>query len=646
MSIKEGFEDKFLVELQAIIEQHIDETDFTIDHLCREVGLSRSQLHRKIKTACGLSTSLFIRRVRLGKAQGLLESTHLNISEIAFKTGFSSPSSFSRHFVKNFGKSPSDYRKQHQKKTKSHSRNMAESPLSAPSDLAKTIQAGTAQRQRHIYFFIAVAMFVVAGLLLGYYFTERSDVVLPSADVENASIAVLPFKKYSPEKDAFFAEGVVEDILAHLTKFEDIRVISRTSSDLYRNSDKTLREIAKELGVAYILEGSIRENKDKIRITAQLISAKTDKHIWAKNYDRPKADALQIQSEVALKIARALGQEISQEAREKIQRLPTKNEEAYKALLQGRRLLRKRIKAEIEESIRYFDLALELDPDFSEAYSGKANAYQLLTNIYYKNHDADAFLALAEKNALLAIKANTNNAQAYAILGNIYREQYRWKEALTTYEIALELDPNDAQINYWNALLLRSLGKLDQSLTYHQIANNLDPLHPVISAGYLYTSSLAGQYDLTEKMLEEAMQIFKNSFLHVYVEGFNLMAQERYAEAIPLFDRSLSLNPQFRPVATAKAYCQGKLGEKEAALAFLARQDTSEVVGCFSSAVVSMGLNKSGQAVTLLKKGADMGRIPGDILVDPLLQPLLFDPTIQSILRDYGLHQFLISMQQ
>ena len=368
--------------------------------------------------------------MRLQQAQTLLNTTNLTIAEVAYQCGISSPQNFTKYFTAAFGVNPSDFRKQQKlhsevpdvdspsvdalsvdtssvdtlqakeeiQKIKHSAPPSAKYPVSQPPGAAekitsdiprKTLHKNAGLRARWILVTLIICGFVVGSIAYASLFRQQAPATpSPSPYTDAPSIAVIPFKNYHTADGDFFSEGVVEDVLTHLAKFQNLRVISRTSTERYRNTEKSIQQIASELGVSYVLEGSIRQSDGKIRITAQLIEAAVDRHVWAKNYDRTKENVMEIQSEVALDIARALNQEISPQVQQTIKELPTQNAEAYQALLRGRHLLRTREKVALEASIQEFNKALRLDPHFSHAYAGKAAAYYLLRDSYYNAETA------------------------------------------------------------------------------------------------------------------------------------------------------------------------------------------------------------------------------------------------------------------
>ncbi|MBX2877440.1 MAG: helix-turn-helix domain-containing protein [Saprospiraceae bacterium] len=235
-------QNSFILELENIIERNLDNANFSIDLLCAELNLSRSQLHRKIKAATGLATTHFIRKVKLRKAALLLKTTELNISEIAYAVGIGSPQNFSKYFLEEYGSSPTNYRK-------------SSSPAASDS-------IETRDTKRFKFRPLVIVAFLVLMILSAFVFgNQQSNLSTKTSAVDATqvqSIAVIPFKTFNKEQDLFLAEGIAEDILTHLASFKDLWIISRTSTEKFKNTELSIPQIAAEIGAKYILEGSVR----------------------------------------------------------------------------------------------------------------------------------------------------------------------------------------------------------------------------------------------------------------------------------------------------------------------------------------------------------------------------------------------------
>jgi TolB-like protein/Tfp pilus assembly protein PilF len=296
---------------------------------------------------------------------------------------------------------------------------------------------------------------------------------LETITIDANSIAVLPFENLSSSKeDEYFSDGVTEDILTQLSKIEKLKVVSRTSVMKYKHSTKSAREISVELGVETLLEGSVRRFGNRVRIVAQLIDAKTDKHLWAETYDRELKDIFLIQTEVASRIAASLKTELSSADREKLKWNPTNDVNAYGFYLEGREHYNRYKQDENEKAIVLFRKALELDPEYALAYTGLADAFAQKAGIFGSE---DAWFDSSIKMSKKAIELNPNLSEGYKSLGVVSTYKGNFHSAIGYYNKALELNPNyGAAVNnissiYW------WLGKYDEAYPWALKSIQVDP---------------------------------------------------------------------------------------------------------------------------------------------------------------------------
>ena len=301
---------KFIDQVRTIVVKNISDENFGVPELSSLLGLSPSQTLRKIKANSGKSANQYIREIRLEKAAKLLKQTDQSIAEISYLVGFSSASYFNKSFRKYYNVTPGDY------KTNS-------------INLNKTKNNKKKKDSSKIKVFITVFL----ALLLVIIYLETSPFISKSTPLNN-SIAVLPFKDFSPKNNQWLSDGVSDNILHSLAQMEQMKVISFTSSSTYRNTDKKIPEIDKELGVSYILEGSVRLVKDKVKIITQLINA-NDEHIWSKEYEENAEDIIKVQNNVAEEIIKQLEITLSPNEERKLDKYPTQNMEAYNLYLRG-----------------------------------------------------------------------------------------------------------------------------------------------------------------------------------------------------------------------------------------------------------------------------------------------------------------------
>jgi TolB-like protein/AraC-like DNA-binding protein len=373
MAIQKKSNDRFIHKLNEIIESNIQNERFGSSELANEMGMSRSNLHRKLISITKLSTSQYLRQYRLKKAMEMLRQSSLSISEVAYQTGFSSPSYFTKCFHDYYGYVPGEVG------TRENSENI---DAGEHTSLIRKIRP---------VIILTSIMFVVIAIIYVVSFGEGSSTI----EEFEKTIAVLPFIDDSPKTgNSYIINGLMDQILDKLQKINGFDVKSRTDSEKYRESKKSIRQIAEELQVNYIIEGSGQKIQDKIRLRVQLVEAITGNHLWSKTFTEDSEDIFKLQEKVALSVASALKTELSSEEKEHIQKLPTANKTAYNFYLQGMEYFRI---AELNENVsnwpehwknaekgkEMFMHAIQLDTTFSDAYL-QLSVY-FLSKKYYEN---------------------------------------------------------------------------------------------------------------------------------------------------------------------------------------------------------------------------------------------------------------------
>jgi TolB-like protein len=321
-------------------------------------------------------------------------------------------------------------------------------------------------RARYVALGIMLAVLVVA--VAAYLLVIRR----PAALRDKKSIAVLPFDNLSADpENEYFSDGITEDIITQLSKIADLRVISKTSTMRYKNTDKTIAEIGEELGVATILEGSVRRAEGQVRIVSQLIDARTDEHLWADTYDRELKEIFEIQSDVAEKIAHALKATLTPQEKARIETAPTENMAAYDTYLRGREFYNRYRRADNQSAIILFKKTLEFDPDYALAYAGLGDAYgQAVIKYGYSPEWLDSAFAAARKS----IELNPELAEGYKALGLAYMTNAEGKKALDANRKAIEYNPNYAPAISNCGFVTLALGRLDEAFNYFKQAAMLE----------------------------------------------------------------------------------------------------------------------------------------------------------------------------
>jgi TolB-like protein/Tfp pilus assembly protein PilF len=391
---------------------------------------------------------------------------------------------------------------------------------------------------------IVGSFFVLALLVLGYFFIPK---LFNSSKPVNKSIAVLPFKSLSddPEKQ-YLADGMMDAILLHLSKIEDLRVMSRTSVEQYRKTDKASNVIGQELGVAYLLEGSFQKYGDNARLIVQLIKTGKEGHVWAKDYDRNWNDVFSVQSEVAQTIARELHAVITPEEKQLIERTPTVNLTAYDFYQRGREELVKywingNNREALEQAEYHYRKALEYDSTFAKAYTGMAIIYW--SKHYYEEYFSKNFLDSVLILANIALSYDNQLSEAYIVRGQYYNEIGKSDESLKEFDKAIQLNPND-----WMAYMSRgelySGNDLVKSLEndHKAISLNRDSKLPVLFRNISWVYSGAGFREKAEYYNKEALKLDRDSLSFYETLSFIEETNGNYTKALDLYKRVYALD--------------------------------------------------------------------------------------------------------
>jgi len=346
---------------------------------------------------------------------------------------------------------------------------------------------------------------------------ETPDALPPVVALpDDRSIAVLPFADLSQKRDQqYFTDGLSEELLNLLVGVDELRVASRTSSFAYRGSTQGIPEISRALKVGHILEGSVRKDGDRIRITAQLIEAETDTHLWSENFDRELTDIFAIQDEIANAIVSALMGELGMGGEKAITvEVATENLDAYTLYLTARELFIRR--DQLPESIRLFRKAIELDPNFARAWAGLAAVEAIIYDYVYG--DGIDHFPLAKEAAETAISLNPDSSLALAVLGSLASDwEYDLLRAAEYYDAAIEKDPNNASTWLWLGLDLVTVGYLDEAFAAFQKCVDIDPgyqnCRQHLARVYLYQGDMASAHRLHDESLEHLF--YANSMMLV-----------------------------------------------------------------------------------------------------------------------------------
>jgi TolB-like protein/Tfp pilus assembly protein PilF len=495
--------------------------------------------------------------------------------------------------------------------------------------------------KKHAWIYIVVigAILSIGLFLLGRYSASRASAaggVAPSSSISQKSIAVLPFDNLSRDPDnAYFAEGVQDEILTRLAKVADLKVISRTSTQHFKSTPENLPQIAKQLGVTNILEGSVQKAKDQVRVNVQLINALTDAHLWAEIYDRKLTDIFSVESDIAKTIADTLQAKLTGSEQTAMSKKPTENSAAYELYLKGRFFWNKRTGNDLKTAAAYFQRAIDADPSYGSAYAGLAQSY-LLIPLFGAGMPRD-FFPKASDAARHAIELDETSAEGHAALGNLYcMDDFNPPASEKEFQRAIALDPNYATAHHWfsNSLLV-TMGRFDEAIKEGKRAVELDPLSLIINADLGSTLMLSRRYDDAIAQLRSTLALDPNfAYAHwnlgeaLYLKGDSTGAIAEYEKAA-----SLDNDPEIQALL-ARAYAE--TGKKEQALEILRKLSETaqhQFVRGYLFALIYIGLGDKTTAIQYLERcSQERENIDLNwIKVDPLLDPLRGDPRFEAL---------------
>ena len=378
--------------------------------------------------------------------------------------------------------------------------------------------------------------------------TDESGQIEPAAMpiTDRKSIAVLPFENLS--RDAAnepFTVGIHDDLLTCISKIGSIKTISRTSVMQYRDTTKTIPQIARELGVSSVLEGAVQRSGDRVHINVQLIDATTDEHLWAEVYDRELTakNIFAIQGEISAAIAKALRATLSPDEQDRLSHIPTENMAALEAYFLGKQRMALRTTQHVAEAVEHFQHAIELDPEFALAYVGLADSY--LMQAHYGNMTMVAMVEKGEPVIKKALELDERSGEAHTSLAALQEFRNEFAKSEQTFKRALELNPNYATAYHWyGELLINQLDRVDEAAALGKKAAELDPLSPAININLGIYLDVQGSFDEALAQYKRVIEI-EPGFAAVYpIIGYIFWeSYGRLAEAMPWFEKAVSVSP-------------------------------------------------------------------------------------------------------
>jgi TolB-like protein/Flp pilus assembly protein TadD len=448
---------------------------------------------------------------------------------------------------------------------------------------------------------------------------------------------VLPLENLSGDpSQEYFADGITDALITQLAKLHGLRVISRTSIMQYKTLRKPLLDIARDLSVDAVVEGSVSRSGNRVRVTAQLIDAHADRHLWAEEYDRDLRDVLSLQSELARDIAEKVRTNISSEEQLLMARTGTVEPAAYESYLRGRSFWNQRTPAGLKQSIIHFQHAIELDPRYAEAYSGLADAY---TALGYTNYWApkDSFPKAREfANKALQIDSSLAEARASLAYVKLYYD-WDWKGAEEELQRAITVNPNYATAHHWYSVLLTARGRHEEASSEIGRAHELDPLSVPINTDIGFELYYARRY---EEAISHLRSVLKTSpkfpLAHLWL-GRAYEQKGMYPEAIAELEQAGTALKDWPVIIAAAGHAYGRWGHKSDATAALHRMNEltkEEYVTPYGMALIFAGINDREQAIHWLQKAyEDRSHWLVWLNIDPRFDNVRSDPRFAELLR-------------
>jgi TolB-like protein/Flp pilus assembly protein TadD len=483
---------------------------------------------------------------------------------------------------------------------------------------------------------LTIVLAVIATGLLVFQFIRARSTSPSAATISNKSIAVLPFDNLSGDpQNAYFSEGIQDEILTRLAKIAELKVISRTSTQRFKSAPNDLRQIAQQLGVANILEGSVQKANDQVRVNVQLINALTDTHLWADTYDRKLTDIFAVETEIAKAVADVLQAKLTGSEQHVIAARPTENTEAHQLYLKGRFFWNKRTGSDLKKSIEYFEQAIAADSKYALAYAGVADGYVLLPG-YTAGSPRDCY-PKAKAAAKKALELDDTLAEAHTTLAMaIWYYDFDSSQSIREFQRAIERNSNYATAHqqYGNNTL-SALGRFDDAIAEGKRAVELDPLSLVINsdlgADYLY----ARRYDEAIVQFRKTLELDPQYYFARLMLGQALEAKGDRDMAIGEYQKARALNddPSLLGLLGHAYAASGNKTDAVKILDQLKELSKQRYVAVYSFALIYLGLGDKEEALRWLEQsyqdraGADVGWIK----VDPLLDPLRGDPRFEAL---------------
>jgi TolB-like protein len=486
-----------------------------------------------------------------------------------------------------------------------------------------------------IYVIIAAGAISVGLFFFGRYTATSKQSV--SAELPGKSVAVLPFTNLSgnPE-NAYFAAGIQDEIITRLAKIGELKVISCLTTQRFKSSPDDLPAIAKQLGVANVLQGSVQRTADEVRVNVQLVKAETDTHLWADTFDRKLTDVFQIESDIAKTIAGKLQARLTGSEERAISAKPTADVEAHQLYLQGRYLWNRRTAENLKKALNYFQQAADKDPNYALAYTGIADTCGLFS--VYGAGAPQEYLPRAKAAAEKALELDDSLAEAHASLGLVFYCYFQGAQSAKEFKRAIELNPNYATAHHWyGGLTLVMIGQLDRGMAEVTRAYELDPVSLIIHSDLGRVNVMARRYDEAIQQLRSTVEVDPEFYWAHRFLGIALELKGDLGGAIVEYKRALELNNDpagLAYVGHAEAR-NGRQSEAREMLAQLTESAKKRYVQPYAFALIHLALGEKDQALDWLERAAQErgATYLNFIKVDPFFDSLRGDPRFEALVQ-------------
>jgi TolB-like protein/DNA-binding winged helix-turn-helix (wHTH) protein/Flp pilus assembly protein TadD len=518
----------------------------------------------------------------------------------------------------------------------------------ASGEVAASPSARPASSRKRLWFTAAAVSVLAIACLVAFLKRPRAQLT-PQRPAPTARImvAVLPFENLTgDESQDYFSDGLTEEMIAQLGRLDpkEFGVIGRTSVMHYQHSSEKADQIGSELGVQYVLEGSVRRDSQKVRINAELIEVGGQRQLWAQQYDRELTNLLVLQAEIAREISDSIQQTLGSPKRSEPIRTPALTAQSYQAYdlcLKGLYFWNKRTVPGFQQAIVYFQQAIAKDPNYAPAYAGLANSYALMPG--YTLGPAAQYMPEAREAAVRALQIDDNLPEAHVALALILENyDWDWNTAEKEYRRAIELNPNYATAHQWYAEFLMWQGRFDEALRESENARRLDPLSLIIATDRGAIFYCSRQYDRAIEQFHSVREMDPTfARVHLVVDAY--VQQGRFAEALADLDEWRRIYGDGIHITSRLVYLYGRMGQKDKARAELRKLEAinrRQPVDPVPMVLAYVGVGDNNAALSWLEKAyAERSNLLTALKVEPAYDPLRDDPRFQELLRRVGLAQ-------